>query len=189
MPQENIIVLADRNLDNSEVSSQTPTNSNLFVAEVLSTNDVLTIYSNVYVKGSIYVDSLIVHGNLICYGPISATHLEVFGKLIVYSDVTIDENLCVEDDVIVKGQIIADNVAVFGDIITNYLDANKIYCNDDIICTDKGISLLFRKELIAKKVFCDGDIIFDYPDSDFDTPPFILKVDIINSKNMRVGVL
>ena len=186
MPQKSIIVLADRNLDNFEISSQT--SSNLFIAEVLSTNEVLTIYSNVCVTGPIHVDSLIVHGNLICYGSISATHLEVFGKLIVYSDVTIDENLCVEDDVIVSGQIIADNVAVFGDIYANYLDANKIYCNDDIVCSDKGISLLCRKELIAENVLCNGNIIFDYPDSDCNTPPITLKICMINSKNMRIGI-
>lgn len=189
MPQENIIVLADCNLDNLEISSQTSTSSNLFVAEVLSTNEVLTIYSNVCVTGNIHVDSLIVHGNLICYGSISATHLEVFGNLIAYSDVTIDENFCIEGYSIVKGQIIADNVAVFGDIIANYLDANKIYCDYDIICSDKGISLLATRELIAENVLCDGDIIFDYPDSDCNTPPLILKVGMIKSNNMRIGIL
>lgn len=187
MPQKNIIVLADRNLDNFEISSQT-SSSNLFIAEVLSTNEVFTIYSNVCVRGHIHVDSLIVHGNLICYGSISATHLEVFGKLIVYSNVTIDENLCVEGDVIVSGQIIADNVAVFGEIHADYLDSNKIYCDGNIVCSDEGTSLVARKELVAKDVVCTGDIIFDYPDSDFDTPPITLKICMINSKNMRIGI-
>ena len=186
MPQENIIVLADRNLDNFEISSQT--SSNLFIAEVLSTNEVLTIYSNVCVTGHIYVESLIVYGDLICCGSISATHLEVFGKLIVYSNVTIDENLCVEDDVIVSGQIIADNVAVFGEIHADYLDANKIYCDGNIVCSDEGTSLVTRIELVAKDVVCTGDIIFDYPDSDCNTPPIALKICMINSNNMQIGV-
>lgn len=185
MPQKNIRVLADRNLDNLEISS---ISSNLFVAEFLDAIEVLTIYNNVFVKKNITVDSLIVYGDLICYGTISATHLKVFGKLIVYSDVTIKKNLCVEDDVIVSGQIIADNIAVFGEIHADYLDSNKIYCDGNILCSDEGTSLVTRKELVAKDVVCTGDIIFDYPDSDCNTPPIVLKICMINSNNMQIGV-